>query len=100
MQVAIGRFSDTQGDAGYMFTTDTGDNIADAIGVDEVGVISSNSYEMVDFILPAEKDDNNAFKVLTGITSTASTKPVTLTKGTDETNVVDVAITVTPDKRS
>ena len=46
------------------------------------------------------QNDEGAIKVLTGITSTAATKNVTLTKGADEIHSIDVAITVTPDKRS
>ena len=100
--VAIGRLSDTEGDAGELFTTDTGDNIADAINIDnDVSVVVDSGYvNTIDALVPGTQDDEGAIKVLTGITSTAATKNVTLTKGADETHVVDVAITVTPDKRS
>ena len=100
--VAIGRLSDTTGDAGELFDTDTGDNIADAINIDnDVSVVVDSGYvSTIDALVPSTQDDGGAIKVLTGITSTAATKNVTLTKGADEIHSIDVAITVTPDKRS
>ena len=97
---ATGRLSDTAASSYDDFST--GDNIADAINAEPVYgvVVDDGDVTTIDALVPSTQDDGSAIKVLTGITSTAATKNVTLTKGADEIHSIDVAITVTPDKRS
>ena len=100
IEYANGRLSDSD------WNTETyeynGDNIADAIVVKDIDgvVVDDGEVSTIDALVPSTQDEFGAIKVLTGITSTAATKNVTLTKGADETHSIDVAITVTPDKRS
>ena len=97
---ATGRLSDTE--ASYYDDFSTGDNIADAINAEPVyGVVVDNGYvSTIDVLVPGTQGEEGAIKVLTGITSTAAFKDVILTKGTDETHSIDVAITVHPDTGS
>ena len=62
-----------------------GDNIADAIGVETVEnlVIDDNYAENIDIIIPSYEGDYRNIRVLSGITSTVSTKDVTLIPGTE-----------------
>ena len=94
VKVATGYFRNTM-------DSESGANISSVIDVRDIeNVLTANDLKQVNILEQCNQNDEGAIKVLTGITSTAATKDVTLTKGTDETHSIDVAITVNPDKRS
>ena len=86
---------------GYISNIGDGSSITEAFEIEEVyGVITMDELNEVNVLQRENPGDTSSVRVLSGITSTAATKNVTLTKGADEIHSIDVAITVTPDKRS
>lgn len=88
---------------GALDANGTGANVIADITISPVeGLVTGITYTENKGVLVEGTSGDGAIKVLTGITSTAATKNVTLTKGADETDSVKVTITVnpTPDKRS
>lgn len=88
--VATGRLSENGG----------GDDVNELINISAVdGLVTGLTTTNKEVLIQVEEGDG-AIKVLSGITSAASTKDVTLTKGEDITDTVAVTIQVKPDART
>ena len=88
--VATGRLSENGG----------GDDVNGSINISVVeGLVTGLSVANEEVLIQGNSGDEDSIKVLSGITSTDATKDITLAKGEDITDIVNVTIQVKPDAR-